>query len=256
MVANQLRAQGTEAGGHTGDVATSVLIPQCVDLCKVRLPIPRHRRVPRSAQASRRGLRQGRQAPLHGGAVAVVGAGGIFDGRGVAMALALGAQAVWVGTRFVAAEEAAAGPRHQRAVIKASSDDTVRTLIFSGRPVPGRAPCARIRFLYHTLRRSVRPQMRVQKNDYIMDWESTRPLERDGLLAEGKRPYKTDLDANEEAGTPLDFLATYPNIIGQASGAINEVLPAKQIVHSMVAEAYEAIAATATLLPLETLSKL
>ena len=107
-----------------------------------------------------------------------------------------------------------------------------------------------------TLRRSVRPQMRVQKNDYIMDWESTRPLERDGLLAKGKRPYKTDLDANEKAGTPLDFLATYPNIIGQASGAITEVLPVEQIVHSMVAEAYEAVAATAMLLPLETLSKL
>jgi NAD(P)H-dependent flavin oxidoreductase YrpB (nitropropane dioxygenase family) len=78
-------AQGTEAGGHTGDVASMPLIPQCVDLCK------------------------NAKSPLHGGSVAVVGAGGIYDGRGLAAALALGAQAVWVGTRFVATEEADCG---------------------------------------------------------------------------------------------------------------------------------------------------
>ena len=48
--------------------------------------------------------------------------------------------------------------------------------------------------------------MRVAKSEYIMDWETQRQAERDGLLAEGKRPYKTDLDNNEAAGTPLDFL--------------------------------------------------
>lgn len=74
-------AQGTEAGGHTGDVATMPLIPQCVDICR------------------------GCLSPLTGDAVAVVGAGGIFDGRGLAAVLALGAQAAWVGTRFVAAAE-------------------------------------------------------------------------------------------------------------------------------------------------------
>lgn len=78
-------AQGTEAGGHTGDVATMPLIPQCVDLCR------------------------GHVSPLHGTPVAVVGAGGIYDGRGMAAAMMLGAQAVWVGTRFVATEEASAG---------------------------------------------------------------------------------------------------------------------------------------------------
>ena len=193
-------AQGTEAGGHTGDVATTVLIPQCVDICK------------------------GRTSPLTGGPIAVVGAGGIYDGRGMAAALALGSHAVWIGTRFVAATEAAVGPRHQRAVIATSSDDTVRTTIFSGRP------------------------MRVMKNDYIMEWETTRQLERDELLNQGKRPYKTDLTANEEAGTPLDFLETYPNILGQASGGIDEVLPAKDIVHGMVAGAFDVFRAQQELL--------
>ena len=71
-------AQGGEGGGHTGEVATSILIPKVVDICK------------------------GKASPLTGRPVAVVAAGGIYDGRGLAMALSLGADAVWVGTRFVA----------------------------------------------------------------------------------------------------------------------------------------------------------
>lgn len=192
-------AQGTEAGGHTGDIATMPLIPQCVDLCR------------------------GHVSPLTGAPVAVIGAGGIFDGRGMAAALALGAQAVWVGTRFVAAEESGAGPRHRRMVCATDSDSTVRTLIFSGRP------------------------MRVFKNEYIADWEANRVNERNALLAQGKRCYKNDLQANEDKGTPLDFLETYPIIYGQACGGINEVLTAKQIVDSMMRGAVEVLSHGATL---------
>ena len=67
-------AQGTEAGGHTGTVATMPLVPQIVDAVGDRVP--------------------------------VVAAGGIFDGRGLAAALALGADGVWLGTRFIATPEA------------------------------------------------------------------------------------------------------------------------------------------------------
>src|SRR3984893_10014546 len=69
-------AQGTEAGGHTGTVATMPLVPQIVDAVGDRVP--------------------------------VVAAGGIFDGRGLAAALALGADGVWIGTRFIATPEARA----------------------------------------------------------------------------------------------------------------------------------------------------
>merc|ERR1711972_1057773 len=79
-------AQGGEGGGHTGEVATSILIPMCVDICR------------------------GKLSPLTGKQVPIVAAGGIFDGRGLAMSLSIGAAAVWVGTRFVACEEANAGP--------------------------------------------------------------------------------------------------------------------------------------------------
>jgi NAD(P)H-dependent flavin oxidoreductase YrpB (nitropropane dioxygenase family) len=73
-------AQGGEGGGHTGDVATSLLIPKVVDLCKSHKSI------------------------LTNKPVMVVAAGGIYDGRGLAMSLALGASAVWVGTRFICAK--------------------------------------------------------------------------------------------------------------------------------------------------------
>ena len=188
-------AQGTEAGGHTGDISTLVLLPQCVDLCK------------------------GRVSPLHGGPVAVVGAGGIYDGRGIAAALSLGAQAVWVGTRFVAAAEAGASPLHQKRIVAATSDDVIRTTIFSGRP------------------------MRVHKSAYVLDWETKRPLERDALLAAGKRPYKTDLAANKERGTPLSFANTYPSIYGQACGGITRVQPAGEIVREMMQGALAALRA-------------
>ncbi len=69
-------AQGTEAGGHTGQIATMALVPQVVDAV-------------------------GEQVP-------VVAAGGIFDGRGLAAALSLGADGIWVGTRFIATPEAQA----------------------------------------------------------------------------------------------------------------------------------------------------
>ncbi len=79
-------AQGTEAGGHTGTVGTMALCPQVVD----------HVRVP------------------------VVAAGGIYDGRGLAAALALGCEGVWMGTRFVACVEARAAKIYQESILRAT----------------------------------------------------------------------------------------------------------------------------------------
>jgi NAD(P)H-dependent flavin oxidoreductase YrpB (nitropropane dioxygenase family) len=82
--ADLIIAQGGEAGGHTGDIATSILIPACADICA------RH------------------TSPLTGKPVVLVAAGGVNDGRSVASALMLGASGVWVGTRFIVAEESKA----------------------------------------------------------------------------------------------------------------------------------------------------
>merc|ERR1712151_545904 len=130
-------AQGGEGGGHTGDIATSILLPKVVDAVK------------------------GRTSPLTGEQVLVVGAGGIFDGRGLAAALTMGCSGVWVGTRFIASEEAGAGPYHKRSVVNADYADTIRTTIYTGRP------------------------MRVFKTPYIMDWEENRKEEMTELQNKG-----------------------------------------------------------------------
>merc|ERR1712083_197852 len=95
-------AQGGEGGGHTGDIATSILLPKVVDACR------------------------GKTSPMTGEPIQVVGAGGIFDGRGLAMSLAMGCSGVWVGTRFIASDEAGAGPYHKKSVVNAGFTDTIR----------------------------------------------------------------------------------------------------------------------------------
>lgn len=100
-------AQGGEGGGHTGDVPTTILIPTVAALVR------------------------GKKSPLTGEQVQVVAAGGLFNGQSVAAALMLGANAVWIGTRFIMAEEAGASKAHQDAVKNSGFDDNVRTIIFT-----------------------------------------------------------------------------------------------------------------------------
>ncbi|KAF2405119.1 2-nitropropane dioxygenase [Trichodelitschia bisporula] len=104
-------AQGGEGGGHTGDIANSILIPAVVDV------------------ASRY------KSPITGEPAMVVAAGGIWDGRGLASSLMQGAQGVWVGTRFVASAEAGCSQMHKENVVSATFADTLRTLVISGRPL-------------------------------------------------------------------------------------------------------------------------
>lgn len=102
-------AQGYEAGGHTGEIASMVLLPEVVEAL--------------------------------GDSGAVLAAGGIGSGRQVAAALALGAQGVWMGSMWLTAAEYRLGARvegkpsaMQEALLTATSSDTVRTRIYSGKP--------------------------------------------------------------------------------------------------------------------------
>jgi NAD(P)H-dependent flavin oxidoreductase YrpB (nitropropane dioxygenase family) len=104
-------AQASEGGGHTGDIPATVLIPACVDAVK------------------------GHKSPLTGKPVYVIGAGAVYDGRSLSANLAWGAQAVWVGTRFVASVEASAPKVHKDQILSAGYEDAVTTLIFTGRPL-------------------------------------------------------------------------------------------------------------------------
>ena len=104
--------QGREGGGHTGDVANSVLIPAVVDVA-----------------------RRYRPKMLGGREAMVVAAGGIANGRGLASSLMQGAVGVWVGTRFVASVEAGCSEEHKKAVVTCGFEGTERTLVLSGRPL-------------------------------------------------------------------------------------------------------------------------
>jgi enoyl-[acyl-carrier protein] reductase II len=99
--ADVVAAQGTEAGGHTGEIGTLALVPQVVDA--VRIP--------------------------------VLAAGGIADGRGIVAALALGAQGAVIGTRFIASPEAQAAGAYREALVRGTSEDTVRTRCYTGKPL-------------------------------------------------------------------------------------------------------------------------
>lgn len=103
-------AQAGEAGGHTGDIPASILIPACVDAAK------------------------GHISSFTNKPVYVVGAGAVYDGRGLAANLSWGAEAVWVGTRFVASEESGASKRHKELLLSAGYGDLVRTVVLTGRP--------------------------------------------------------------------------------------------------------------------------
>jgi len=192
-------AQGGEGGGHTGDVPTSLLIPLVVDACK------------------------GARSPLTGQPVYVVAAGGIFDGRGLAMSLALGAEAVWVGTRFVAATEAGASQVHKEKIVQASVHDTLRTTIYTGRP------------------------MRVLKTPFNADWEEHRQNEIRELQSRGIIPVKHYEESVKKGEVPMPsselIMQIRPWLMGQAAGAIKDVRPAAEIMRDMVNEAVAVIRA-------------
>jgi len=186
-------AQGGEGGGHTGDVPTSILIPQVVDLCK------------------------GKKSPLTGKDVTVVAAGGMYRGSSLAAALMMGAQGVWVGTRFILADEAGAPKAHQEAVRTAGYEDTVRTIIFTGRP------------------------LRVRKNTYIQDWEENRRDEIKKLTTKGTIPVEHDMEELDKADKLDDETMdnARPFLMGKVAAVVNEKKPAKAIVDEMVAEAVQ-----------------
>eukprot|EP00927_Polykrikos_kofoidii_P051436 TRINITY_DN4523_c0_g1_i1.p1 TRINITY_DN4523_c0_g1~~TRINITY_DN4523_c0_g1_i1.p1 ORF type:complete len:369 (+),score=74.30 TRINITY_DN4523_c0_g1_i1:71-1108(+) len=182
-------AQGYEAGGHTGDIATLPLIPQCVDLVAGK-------------------------TNFFGSPVMVVAAGGIYDGRGLSASLCLGAVGAWVGTRFIACDEANSSMVHKKRVVAASGSETLRTLAFTGRPC------------------------RVMQTDYVKDWES-RPQEIAAMTQAGKIPFFEDMQSGK--ATFAQFL---PSVMGQVAGAIKEIKPAKAIVDDMVKEALEVLQTT------------
>ena len=184
-------AQGTEAGGHTGQVASLPLVPQVVDAVGDRVP--------------------------------VVAAGGIFDGRGLAAALALGADGIWVGTRFIATPEARGVLGYKEKLLASREDQTTVSRAYSGKT------------------------MRVVRNEFT-DYYETHPEELKKFpeqlaVAYGGGTMHLGGDSLTE-GVDVDR-ECYP--AGQGVGAIGELVPAAELVRRFVAEAEAVLDRMATL---------
>ena len=172
-------AEGMESGGHVGDTATMALVPQVVNSVKVP----------------------------------VVAAGGIADGRGLVAALALGAQGVQMGTRFICSEECIAHPRFKEQILQAQDRATVVTGESTGHPV---------RCLANKLTRQFVARQKAGASSAELE-----ELGR-GKLASGV------IEGNVEEGSLM---------AGQIAGLIKEIRPVKAIIEDTVAEAEKTIAA-------------
>jgi enoyl-[acyl-carrier protein] reductase II len=176
--ADIVAAQGTEAGGHTGEIGTLALVPQVVDA--VQIP--------------------------------VLAAGGIADGRGVVAALALGAQGVVIGTRFIATPEAQAAPEYREAILHSGESDTLRTRCYTGKPA------------------------RAIRNSYNEAWEGRAdqiqpfPMQVGVSVSQGVMDY---MGVGRGADPDRTFMPA-----GQGMGLIRQIKPAGQVLADIVGEAH------------------
>jgi len=166
-------AEGMESGGHVGETTTMALVPQIVDAVSVP----------------------------------VIAAGGMADGRGLAAALTLGAQAVQMGTRFICAEECIAHTNFKQKILAVGDHDTVVTGESLGHPA------------------------RCLKNKLTRQFQS---MEQSGVPAEeldrfgiGKL-YAGIIDGDIEQGSLM---------AGQIAGLVSDIKPARSIIHDIVLEA-------------------
>ena len=177
-------AQGTEAGGHTGTVATMALVPQVVDAV-------------------------GEQVP-------VVAAGGLYDGRGLAAALTLGADGVWIGTRFIATPEARSVDGYKETLLATAEDGTVITRAFTGKTC------------------------RVVRNDWTQHFEE-HPDELQPFPAQVDRGDEGRRQPPRSPGRHGGRRAREFMPCGQGVGAIDELVPAGELVRRMMSEAEQAL---------------
>lgn len=174
-------AQGTEGGGHTGEIGSIVLWPQIIDAVA---PTP------------------------------VLAAGGIGSGRQIAAALAMGAQGVWTGSLWLTVEEAECPPAQVESYLAATSEDTVRSRSWTGKPC------------------------RMLRNEWTEAWEKPENPKPLGMPLQGmvtidaiRRTHRYATRESQKVGF---------NPVGQVVGQMKEVLSTRELMMKLVEEYLEA----------------
>jgi NAD(P)H-dependent flavin oxidoreductase YrpB (nitropropane dioxygenase family) len=171
-----LVAQGHEGGGHTGRIGTMALLPQVLDVA---------------------------------GAVPVLAAGGIGDGRGLAAALAMGCVGIWVGTRFLATDEGGALDVNKQRILDSTDEGTRVSTCYTGKT------------------------LRASYNKFHRLWDASGldplPFPTQVLLSSALLWSFLEADKTDHVG----------GLAGQVSGLIHEIKPARQVLEEMVEEAVD-----------------
>jgi NAD(P)H-dependent flavin oxidoreductase YrpB (nitropropane dioxygenase family) len=178
--ADVLVAQGNEGGGHIGEIGTVVIVRQVV---KAVPDVP------------------------------VLAAGGFTDGAGLAAALALGADGLLLGTRFLATDEAPAEPAYKNAIVDSDGSDTIMTTLsdsLSGRDWPG-------------------AWVRLLRTPFVLEWLGREPE----LRRRRERAWER-LEEFERSNADDGLMW-----MGQSAGLIDSIKPAAEVVQEIVAEAEE-----------------
>ena len=186
-------AQGGEGGGHTGEIGSIVLWPQIIDAVD-GLP--------------------------------VLAAGGIGSGRQMAAAMSTGAQGVWCGSLWLAVEEAAAQPAEKDSYLNATSEDTIRSKAWTGKPA------------------------RMLKNKWTEAWENPEnpdplPMPLQGMITfDAMR--RTSMYAGSGSTQDVSF-----NAAGQVIGQVKQIESVKDVIYRIINEYLDSVDRLNSLLPKE-----
>ena len=186
-------AQGGEGGGHTGEIGSIVLWPQIVDAVD---------------------------------GLTVLAAGGIGNGRQMAAAMSTGVQGVWCGSLWLAVEEAAAQPAEKDSYLNATSEDTIRSKAWTGKPA------------------------RMLKNKWTEAWENPEnpdplPMPLQGMITfDAMR--RTSMYASSGNTQEVSF-----NAAGQVIGQVKQVESVKDVIYRMINEYLDSVERLNELLPKE-----
>jgi nitronate monooxygenase len=177
-------AQGSEAGGHGAVRGTFTLVPEVADMLA-------------------------RDSPQ----TMLLAAGGVADGRGLAAALALGADGVLMGTRLCASEESTVKPLHKKVIVASDGDATLRT---------------RLPDIVRELDWPQEFTARVQRNGFVERWRGRESQLVQQVSVEGPR-YRQAVEAGDPENGAVWF--------GEAAGLVDTVESAAAIIERMVADA-------------------